>query len=153
MVEEVCLVQSRARFELGVDNPAANCCASMAVFARSFLLIAMIILLLGNGHLGAADASSARGIHGQALTLKEQMKGVVLSRRPIYYPLDARWAGTTGSGIFEMRIDPKTRQGQSDPGRAEHTQPDPGLGSRPRVEPMAFQARSRHRSSVPRGIS
>ena len=75
----------------------------MAVCARSFLLIATIVLLFGRGAAGF----SARGIHSEALT-ENQMKGVVLSRTPPYYPIEARRARITGSGTFEMRIDPKT---------------------------------------------
>jgi TonB family protein len=85
----------------------ANCCSSVAVFARSFLLIATIVLLFGRGKLNAAAASSARGIHGQALT-ESQMKGAILSMTRPDYPIEARRARITGSGMYEMRIDPKT---------------------------------------------
>jgi TonB family protein len=77
------------------------------VSGRSFLLIATIILLFGHGQLAAAAGFSARGIYGQALT-ENQIKGAVLSRTPPDYPIEARRAGITGSGMFEMRIDPKT---------------------------------------------
>lgn len=86
---------------------AANYCSSVAVFARSFLLIATIVLLFGHGQLSAAAASSARGIHGQALT-ESQMKGAILSMTHPDYPIEARRARIAGSGVFEMRIDPKT---------------------------------------------
>jgi TonB family protein len=79
------------------------------VFARSFLLIATITLLFGHGRLAAASAFYARGIHGEALT-QDQMKGVVLSRKRPDYPIEARRARPpiTGSGMYEMRINPKT---------------------------------------------
>lgn len=74
------------------------------MFVRSFLAVAAILSLLGE--LSAAPASSARGIHGQALT-ESQMKGVILSRTFPDYPIEARRARITGGGAFEMRIDPK----------------------------------------------
>ena len=107
MVEETCLVQSCACFGLGVDKRAVNCCSFLAVFARSFLLVATIILLFGNGQLGAVAPPSARGIYGEVLTAN-QMKGVVLSSTRFDYPIEARRAKISGSGIFEARIDPKT---------------------------------------------
>jgi TonB family protein len=79
----------------------------MAVFARYILLIATIILLFGNGQVCALAPPSARGINGQAL-IGEQMKGVTLSRTPFHYPIEARRARITGSGMFEARVDPKT---------------------------------------------
>ena len=107
MVEEVCLVQGHGCFGLGVDKRTANYCSFMAVFARSFLLIATIILLFGQGQLGAVAPPSARGIYGEVLT-GDQMRGAVLSSTRFDYPIEARRARISGSGIFEARIDPKT---------------------------------------------
>ena len=36
------------------------------------------------------------------------MKGLMVLRARIEYPIEARRARITGSGVFEMRIDPKT---------------------------------------------
>jgi TonB family protein len=82
-------------------------CSWLSVFARFTHAIAAIALLLWPGQLSAASASSARGIQGEALT-ESQMKGAILSTTHPDYPIEARRARTTGSGVFEMRIDPKT---------------------------------------------
>jgi TonB family protein len=79
----------------------------LSVFARVSLAAAAVALLLWPRQLSAAPPSSARGIHGQALT-QDQMKGVVLSMTHPHYPIEARQARITGSGMFEMRINPKT---------------------------------------------
>lgn len=84
-----------------------NCCSSIAVFARSFLLVATITLLFGHGQLGAETAFSGRGINGQTLT-ENQIKGAIVSKTRPDYPIEARRARITGSGTYEMRIDPKT---------------------------------------------
>jgi len=81
----------------------------IAVFMR-FLpacAIAAIALFLWPGHLSAAPTSSGRGLHGEALT-GDQMKALMVSRGRIEYPIQARRAGIAGSGVFEMRINPKT---------------------------------------------
>jgi TonB family protein len=81
------------------------------VFARSFVFIVTIILLLGHGQLSAAAPTApnsfATGIHGEVLT-KNQMKGVILWRPRIEYPYEARKYGISGVGSFEMKINPKT---------------------------------------------
>jgi len=36
------------------------------------------------------------------------MRGLIVSTALIHYPIEARRAGIAGSGVFEMRIDPKS---------------------------------------------
>jgi len=82
------------------------------VFARSFLLTATIVLFFGHGKLGAADPVDlevvvGKDIHGKILSEKETKK-CALETPFAEYPADAMRRGIVGTGIYELRIDPKT---------------------------------------------
>ncbi len=109
-----------------MDNSQSGDRASFLIamiFVRLIHATAAISLLLWPGGLSAASTSSqrtidhveaaigahrwARGVHGQTLA-ESEMKGVILSMTPPDYPIEARHARLTGSGVFEMRIDSKS---------------------------------------------
>jgi TonB family protein len=81
------------------------------VFARSFLLSATIVLLFGH-ELGAADPVGlevvvGKDTHGKILSEKETKK-CALETPFAEYPAEAMRRGIVGTGIYELRIDPKT---------------------------------------------
>lgn len=79
------------------------------MFARSLLTLAItaIALFLRLGPLRAAEVGFGKGVHGETLT-QSQVDGLTVSRAPLKYPIEARRAGISGRGVFEMRIDPRT---------------------------------------------
>jgi TonB family protein len=87
------------------------------VFARSLLLSATVVLFLGHGKLGAADPVGlevvvGKDIHGKILSEKETKK-CVLETPFAEYPAEAMRRGIVGTGIYELRIDPKTSHEKS----------------------------------------
>jgi TonB family protein len=80
--------------------------------ARFSLVIAVLNLLSGPGKLDAADPVGlmvvvGKDIHGKILSEKETKKCALETPYP-EYPAEAMRRGITGTGIYELRIDPKT---------------------------------------------
>ena len=84
------------------------------MFARSFLLGAATVLFFGHGKLGAADPVGlevvvGKDVHGKILSEKgneEMCSGDAV--RGI--PRRGHAPSIVGTGIYELRIDPKTGQ-------------------------------------------
>ena len=77
-----------------------------------FLLVATLGFLLGQEILWAADPVGltvvvGKDVHGKTLSEKETKKCALETPNP-EYPAEAFRRGITGTGIYELRIDPKT---------------------------------------------
>jgi hypothetical protein len=74
---------------------------------RSFLALTAIVWLLGVGQLSGAEMTWGTGTHGEALSLQQVRQSVLVTPIP-QFSFDFRRRRISGSGIFEMRINPKT---------------------------------------------